>query len=136
MDSRFYIVGSRKVYQEELEEIEENNYPKDLVRMFRKHGGYPEEWLHESVFAQVVEGMDVVDNIISNSSCTLEDEVTDVEIISISIEKYTEEQTPAPKSEEKKLPTAVTEEEKLDFQQDFGYNGKANHILRIEGDLS
>ena len=136
VDSRFYIVGSRKVYQEELDEIAQNNYPKDLIRMFRKHGGYPEEWLHESVFAQVVEGMDVVDRIIENSSCTPKDEVTDVEIISIIMEQYSGEQDLPSESEEKNLSTSITEEEKLDFQQDFGYNGKANHILWIEGDLS
>lgn len=90
MDSRFYIVGSCKVHKEELEEIERNNYPKKLVDLFRKHGGYPEDWLHRSVFAQVVEGMDVVDRIIRETPNTDADEITDIEIIRVTIEKYQE----------------------------------------------
>ena len=51
-----FYCGFPKVYQEELDEIRENNYPKQMVDLFEKEGGYPEEWLHQSVFAQVVEG--------------------------------------------------------------------------------
>ena len=90
VDSRFFIVGSRKVYQEELDEIRENNYPKQMVDLFEKEGGYPEEWLHQSVFAQVVEGMDVIDRIIRENPCTPEEEITDIEIVSVNIEKYQE----------------------------------------------
>lgn len=87
MDSRFFIVGSRKVYQEELDEIRENNYPKQMVDLFEKEGGYPEEWLHQSVFAQVVEGMDVIDRIIRENPSTPEEEITDIEIVSVNIGK-------------------------------------------------
>lgn len=90
VDSRFFIVGSRKVYQEELDEIRENNYPKQMVDLFEKEGGYPEEWLHQSVFAQVVEGMDVIDRIIRENPSTPEEEITDIEIVSVNIEKYQE----------------------------------------------
>ena len=78
VDSRFFIVGSRKVYQEELDEIRENNYPKQMVD------------LHQSVFAQVVEGMDVIDRIIRENPSTPEEEITDIEIVSVNIEKYQE----------------------------------------------
>lgn len=90
VDSRFFIVGSRKIYQEELDEIRENNYPKQMVDLFEKEGGYPEEWLHQSVFAQVVEGMDVIDRIIRENPSTPEEEITDIEIVSVNIEKYQE----------------------------------------------
>lgn len=88
VDSRFYIVGSRKVNKEEIEEITENNYPKQMVELFEEQGGYPEEWLHQSVFAQVIEGMDVVDSIICQTPNTEKDQTTDIEIISVTIEKY------------------------------------------------
>ena len=87
-DSRFYIVGSREVNQEEIEEITANNYPRKMVELFEKKGGYPEEWLHQSVFAQVVEGMDVIDSIICQTPNTDEGQTTDIEIISVTIEKY------------------------------------------------
>lgn len=88
VDSRFYIVGSRKVNKEEIEEITENNYPKQMVELFEEQGGYPEEWLHQSVFAQVIEGMDVVDSIICQTPNTEKGQTTDIEIISVTIEKY------------------------------------------------
>lgn len=90
VDSRFYIVGSRKVNQEEIDEIRQNNYPNKMVQMFEERGGYPEEWLHQSVFAQVVDGMDTVDKIIREHHNTDLDEVTDIEIVQIRIEKYQE----------------------------------------------
>lgn len=88
VDSRFYIVGSREVCEEEIEEIVNSNYPEKLVEMFCEKGGYPEEWLNQSVFAQVIEGMEVVDQIIDMTPETSPDEVTDVEIIQVRIEKY------------------------------------------------
>lgn len=91
VDSRFYIVGSRKVQQEELDEIVQNNYPKELVNMFQQYGGYPDEWLHQTVFAQVIDGMEVVDKIIAESSCTDKNEITDIQMISVTIEKYAED---------------------------------------------
>ena len=63
VDSRFYISGSHPVSQEEIEQMTASNYPSQLVRLFEDYGGYPDEWLHRTVFAQVVEGMDVVDAI-------------------------------------------------------------------------
>lgn len=58
------------------------------MEMFCEKGGYPEEWLNQSVFAQVIEGMEVVDQIIDRTPETGPDEVTDVEIIQVRIEKY------------------------------------------------
>lgn len=104
VDSRFYIVGSHKVYEEELKEISENNYPKALVEMFRNYGGYPEDWLHEPVFAQVVEGMDVVDKIISQNEDTDKNDVTDIEIIRIEIKKY---EKSGKNSGKKTVPTSI-----------------------------
>lgn len=88
VDSRFYIVGSRQVCEEEIEEIVNSNYPEKLVEMFCEKGGYPEEWLNQSVFAQVIEGMEVVDRIIDDTPEAGPDEVTDVQIIQVRIEKY------------------------------------------------
>ena len=93
VDSRFYIVGSREVCEEEIEEIEMDGTRRSNIKigatvLFCEKGGYPEEWLNQSVFAQVIEGMEVVDQIIDMTPETDPDEVTDVEIIQVRIEKY------------------------------------------------
>ena len=38
VDSRFLLWVPAKVYQEELDEIRENNYPKQMVDLFEKEG--------------------------------------------------------------------------------------------------
>lgn len=69
-----------------------SNYPSQLVRLFEDYGGYPDEWLHRTVFAQVVEGMDVVDAIISGAPDSDPDAVTEVEIFCVTIQKYGQQQ--------------------------------------------
>ena len=92
VDSRFYISGSHPVSQEEIEQMTASNYPSQLVRLFEDYGGYPDEWLHRTVFAQVVEGMDVVDAIISGAPDSDPDAVTEVEIFCVTIQKYGQQQ--------------------------------------------
>ena len=92
MDSRFYISGTHPVSREEIEQLTASNYPSQLVELFEDYGGYPDEWLHRTVFAQVVEGMDVVDAIISGAPDSDPDAVTEVEIFCVTIQKYGQQQ--------------------------------------------
>ena len=92
VDSRFYISGTHPVSREEIEQLTASNYPSQLVELFEDYGGYPDEWLHRTVFAQVVEGMDVVDAIISGAPDSDPDAVTEVEIFCVTIQKYGQQQ--------------------------------------------
>lgn len=94
VDSRFFIVGNHQVCKEELEDIKADNYPTEIVTQFEKVGGYPEYWMNSSIFAQVIEGLDVVDQIIELSQ-DAKDGRSSVVITRISIEKYkTSEEAP------------------------------------------
>jgi len=67
-------------------------YPVDIMESYIKNGGTP--WLdfEYTVFAQVIDGMDVVDKIArvktSSNSATMDKPVEDVWIVGISFEKY------------------------------------------------
>lgn len=64
-DSRFFITGSREVSEKVLGDLVETQYPPPVVEAFRLHGGVPEYALEYSIFGQVVQGQDVVDDIVS-----------------------------------------------------------------------
>ena len=88
VDSRFYISGTHPVSREEIEQLTASNYPSQLVELFEDYGGYPDEWLHRTVFAQVVEGMDVVDAIAAAETNENDKPVEDITIESITFENY------------------------------------------------
>lgn len=86
IDSRFYIVGSHQVDQETLDKITRANYPQQIVEKFEEVGGYPENWLNASIFGQVIEGQEVVDEIIA---CSKEETNSDeLKIVTIEIKRY------------------------------------------------
>ena len=62
---RFFITGSASVGEETLADRAEQNYPPNVIHAFRSLGGAPEYSLEYSVFAQVVEGLEVVDGLLS-----------------------------------------------------------------------
>lgn len=64
----FFVVTDRTVPDSLIAEIERCGYPKKVVEKFKTEGGYPELWLKSPVFAQVYEGLDVVEEIKVSSS--------------------------------------------------------------------
>lgn len=66
VDSRFFIVGNHTVSDELISQLKEANYPQEIIDKFQEKGGYPEYWLQSSIFAQVIDGMDVVNAIRDN----------------------------------------------------------------------
>ncbi len=67
-DSRFFIVGNREADTEILEQLEENNYPEKVISAYKELGGMPVYTGRFTVFGQVVEGLDIVDDIINQET--------------------------------------------------------------------
>ena len=57
-----------------------------MVDKFREVGGYPENWLNASIFGQVIEGQETVDEIIACGQ--LGEPLEEVKIVSIVIKEY------------------------------------------------
>lgn len=65
-DSRFFFVGTSEANPELITQMEEYQYPEKVIDQYRKHGGMPEFTGALTVFGQVYQGMDVVDEIIAS----------------------------------------------------------------------
>jgi len=68
---RFFITGFSPVDEETLDDLDELNYPPDVIHAFRSLGGAPEYSLEYSIFAQVVEGLEVVDGLLAGQEPVL-----------------------------------------------------------------
>ncbi|MGX7349724.1 peptidylprolyl isomerase [Dolosicoccus paucivorans] len=82
--SQFFIVTAKHVPSDLLQQMEQADYPQEIIEAYANEGGTP--WLdgRHTVFGQVVEGMDVVEAI--ENVATLSDHPEeDVVIESITI---------------------------------------------------
>ena len=82
-DGSFFIHSSNSITAEDTKELHEDGFPKIVAQVFGEMGGYPDRWLKDAVFAQVIEGQDIIDKIADGD---IEDEKVIIE--NISIEKY------------------------------------------------
>lgn len=83
--SQFFIVQAPQVEVSMLKQMEVRGRSKDEVEFYKQNGGTP--WLDgkHTVFGQVVEGMDVVDNIVKVDRNMHDKPKEDVKIESITV---------------------------------------------------
>lgn len=82
-DSQFFIIGTTPLAETSLKEITSACYPPTVIEAFRTAGGRPEFTFEHTIFAQIFEGLPVVDRVIARS---LEGEA--VTIQKITLTKY------------------------------------------------
>ncbi len=64
-DSRFFIVGNQSAQTELIEQMEEGGFPREVISAYKKLGGRPQYTGFYTVFGQVIDGMDVVEELIT-----------------------------------------------------------------------
>lgn len=85
--SQFFIVQAKRVPSQMLGQLEGAGFPKEIIEAYAEKGGTP--WLDQrhTVFGQVVEGLNVVDEIADVKTGAQDKPVEDVVIQSIEILK-------------------------------------------------
>lgn len=87
-DSRFFMVGTKPVEKEILDNMAEYEYPEKVMNAYKELGGVPTLTGRYTVFGQVVEGIEVVDEIANTQTSTNDKgELTAVPSEDIVIEK-------------------------------------------------
>lgn len=85
--SQFFIVQNSKLDPSLKSQMEKAGYPKEIIAAYEQNGGTP--WLdhHHTVFGQVIEGMDIVDEIANTKVDQKDKPEKDVVIKSIKVVK-------------------------------------------------
>lgn len=65
--SQFYIVDGIDIPDSLLKQMEDAQWPQAVIDAYQELGGYPMLDYGYTVFGQVFEGMDVVDELIDNA---------------------------------------------------------------------
>ncbi len=85
--SQFFITQAH--YDEKTAKIlEQYNWPTELINMYKKYGGYMSLYQGYTVFGQVIDGMEVVDNIAKTKTDSKDKPLEDVVIEKIEVKEY------------------------------------------------
>ena len=82
--SQFFIVQAHKVPERMLQSLA-GMVPYEIIQAYSKNGGTP--WLdkHHTVFGQVIEGMDVIDNMANQKVDFADKPKTDIKILKATV---------------------------------------------------
>lgn len=85
--SQFFIVQMQHIPSDMIRQMEQAGYPEEAIKYYAENGGTP--WLDNkhTVFGQVVEGMDIVDNIANVKKDMRDKPLEDVKIERITIQQ-------------------------------------------------
>lgn len=87
LGSQFFITQAH--YDEKQAKLlEQYNWPTELLNMYKKYGGYMSLYQGYTVFGQVIDGMDVVDNIAKTKTDSKDKPLEDVVIEKIEVKTY------------------------------------------------
>lgn len=90
-DSRFFIFGDMPATTAIANELAKYNYPQSVIDEYKKHGGAPHYTGMHTIFAQVYDGMDVVNKI---ANLEIDEDtgkpVEEAKILSIELSTYQE----------------------------------------------
>ncbi|QFT90394.1 Putative peptidyl-prolyl cis-trans isomerase [Bacillus sp. THAF10] len=85
--SQFFIVHASEVSEDILDSMIEAKYPTEVIDLYKEHGGTPHLDFRHTVFGQVVEGMDIVDEIAQVKKGSADKPVEDVVIEKMTVVK-------------------------------------------------
>lgn len=88
-DSRFFMIGDVKATSELVTEMEKYDYPQKVIDAYKENGGLPQYTGTYTVFGQIIEGKDIVNQITKLAiDAETKKPVDDVKIIKIELSKY------------------------------------------------
>ncbi len=87
LGSQFFITQAN--YDEDMGRLlEQYDWPTEIIEMYKKYGGYMSLYQGYTIFGQVIDGMDVVDEIAKTETDSSDKPLEDVVIESIEVTKY------------------------------------------------
>ena len=89
--SQFFIVAGSNVSDEYVAEMQKAGYSQDVIDAYEKLGGLPGLDYVYTVFGQVFEGMDVVEQITSQETDKYNRPKKDITVKTVTISYYSEE---------------------------------------------